>query len=157
MGGSKSSSSGSTFTAQDQLKMQQEMVNQAIRFEATKGGRSGVEAIIGSASGYSPPGVMALPELQTVNSLAPPPIASVLTPAALGSLPALQSLRAVAAAPGVSQPDDAPDLINYPSLFQPTYMPVRDKASFLAAKRVATKDASVRKGRASTILSKKYE
>lgn len=148
----KGGAGGSTFSAMDQIIMQQEMVNRQIQFDEQKRGRPAVEA------------ASKMPAVATgdVRNMVPatskgPDIPGVKVPGlapGISGIPALIGLRAISTAPDINKGKKTPGVIRSPRLPPPSRMPTRDKESFFEAKKLMAKEASQRQGRASTILSR---
>ena len=151
MGGGKAKG-GAKFSSQDQLKMQQEMINQELRAQAQQKSRAAVEA------------ASKMPAITTgdVRSIMPavskgPDVPGVKIPGeapGTSDIPTLGSIRSTKKAPSIIKATKAPKIKEAPDLPPPSLMPTRDRASFLAAKKVLAKEAASRQGRASTILSR---
>jgi hypothetical protein len=140
---------GAGFSTAEQIKMQQEMVNQALRYQKQSEDRAAVNA-------SKMPAVTILQGNHNIPEVTGPPRAlrgKNLKP--LNGVPFLSdSLSKTSRAPKVSEASSAPGVKAAPKLPPPSEMPVRDKESLLAEKKLAAKQAAARSGRASTILSR---
>jgi len=168
MGGGKAK--GSKFSSSDQLRMQQEMINNAIRAQDQAQDRTKIQdaSVMPPVTplNLGPLSVPKLPAIPKVSGIAGAPGVENLpnapgvksvdwTPLPLHDLPELDpSLRDIDDAPGVSKTAKIPKVKAMPRLFDPSSMPVRDAASLLAAKKGAVKAAAGRQGRAATILTR---